>query len=367
MAQHDQILDNAPGRAVRLDMNAALAALFSNSSGPVEPAVKVGGQAWFDTTDPAQPKLWFRDTANLAWLDISKDFETASFRESGGDFTIRPENLGDFVTFTTTATANLPAAATVNAKFYFTASASNGAVTLQPMPGETVDGASSKVIPTGFTLEVRATGTGWRTSLIPDQPAMLKAYFNALPVSTPVIGDTVVLVKADGTMARADGSTLGAPVGTIISKASLKVPAGHLPCNGALVSRTTYAALFADIGTTWGAGDGSTTFALPDARGVFLRGFDNGRGQDNGRVFGSYQADLIGSHNHGISDGTHAHGFQGYNAMVRVGGSGGQGTNGGGLGEIGATSYAYSNVSVLAAGGTETRVKNITVFQCIKY
>lgn len=66
-------------------------------------------------------------------------------------------------------------------------------------------------------------------------------------------------------------------------------PAGWLKANGAAISRTTYAALFAEIGTLHGAGDGSTTFNLPDARGEFIRGFDDGRGVDPGRVLGSYQ------------------------------------------------------------------------------
>lgn len=66
-------------------------------------------------------------------------------------------------------------------------------------------------------------------------------------------------------------------------------PAGWLKANGATVSRTTYADLFAAIGTTFGAGDGATTFRLPDLRGEFLRGWDDSRGVDTGRVMGSAQ------------------------------------------------------------------------------
>jgi len=61
-------------------------------------------------------------------------------------------------------------------------------------------------------------------------------------------------------------------------------PDGWRACSGQAVSRTTYAALFAAIGTEYGVGDGSTTFDLPDLRGEFLRGWDNGRGVDSGRV-----------------------------------------------------------------------------------
>lgn len=68
-----------------------------------------------------------------------------------------------------------------------------------------------------------------------------------------------------------------------------KIPAGWLIENGAALSRTTYATLFAVIGVTYGAGDGATTFNLPDRRGEFDRGLDLGRGVDPGRVLGSAQ------------------------------------------------------------------------------
>lgn len=74
--------------------------------------------------------------------------------------------------------------------------------------------------------------------------------------------------------------------------------AGWLTANGAAVSRTTYAALFAAIGTTYGSGDGSTTFNLPDLRGEFLRGLDDGRGVDSGRALGSAQAQMVQRHKH---------------------------------------------------------------------
>ncbi|OIT10922.1 phage tail protein [Ralstonia solanacearum] len=67
-------------------------------------------------------------------------------------------------------------------------------------------------------------------------------------------------------------------------------PNGWLKANGAAVSRTTYAALYAEIGTTFGAGDGAATFNLPDLRGEFLRGWDDGRGVDTGRGFGTWQS-----------------------------------------------------------------------------
>lgn len=78
--------------------------------------------------------------------------------------------------------------------------------------------------------------------------------------------------------------------GIMVSHGSDAVPTGWLECNGAAVSRTTYASLFAAISTKWGVGDGSTTFNLPETRGEFLRGWDHGRGIDTGRAFASAQA-----------------------------------------------------------------------------
>lgn len=62
------------------------------------------------------------------------------------------------------------------------------------------------------------------------------------------------------------------PAGTMVSFAGKSIPKGWLLCNGANVSRTTYAALFSAIGTTWGAGNGSTTFTLPNCDARFLEG-----------------------------------------------------------------------------------------------
>ncbi|WP_052729356.1 tail fiber protein [Chromobacterium vaccinii] len=72
-------------------------------------------------------------------------------------------------------------------------------------------------------------------------------------------------------------------------------PDGWLPANGAAISRSTFASLFAAISTTYGAGDGTTTFNLPDLRGEFVRGWD--ANVDQGRVFGSKQKGSLVIHN----------------------------------------------------------------------
>jgi hypothetical protein len=70
------------------------------------------------------------------------------------------------------------------------------------------------------------------------------------------------------------------PPGSIMAYGGATPPAGWLLCDGTQVSRTTYAALYAAIGTSWGSGNGSSTFHLPELRGCFLRGRDGGVTRD---------------------------------------------------------------------------------------
>lgn len=79
------------------------------------------------------------------------------------------------------------------------------------------------------------------------------------------------------------------PIGSIIMFTNVTPPTGYLECDGTEISRSTYSDLFDVIGTTFGEGNSTTTFNLPDMRGEFVRGYDNGRGIDAGRTFGSFQ------------------------------------------------------------------------------
>jgi phage-related tail fiber protein len=114
-------------------------------------------------------------------------------------------------------------------------------------------------------------------------------------MSTLEIGqfDSPNRVKIDGISNTID-SVISAegiiPAGAIMwISGSVSAPLGYLKANGATVSRTTYAKLFSAIGTTWGAGDGSTTFTLPDLRGEFIRSWDDSRGVDSGRGIATFQ------------------------------------------------------------------------------
>lgn len=86
-----------------------------------------------------------------------------------------------------------------------------------------------------------------------------------------------------------DTPSIEVPPGSISMFGAATAPAGWLKCNGQAVSRVTYAPLFAAIGTSWGGGDAVSTFNVPDLRGEFVRGFDDGRGIDAGRTVASFQ------------------------------------------------------------------------------
>lgn len=123
----------------------------------------------------------------------------------------------------------------------------------------------------------------------------------------------------------------------------------YLGCDGAEVSRATYAKLFNKIGEAFGAGDGTTTFNLPDLRGRFLRGLDSGAGVDPGRVLGSSQEDDNKDHSHTSNDAT-----------IKTGGY-----NAGGV--ISSLWYGGTVQSGTSSSGTESRPKNVAVKFYIRY
>lgn len=143
------------------------------------------------------------------------------------------------------------------------------------------------------------------------------------------------------------------PAGAIQFFAMSTPPSGWLKADGAAVSRTTYATLFAAIGTVFGVGDGSTTFNLPDLRGEFIRAFDDGRGVDTGRVFGSAQGSQMQRHTHTFY-------------------SNGIGNGSDNIYPLGGGEYSFPTVvTVSETGGTtnssENRPRNIALLACIKY
>ena len=148
----------------------------------------------------------------------------------------------------------------------------------------------------------------------------------------------------------------GNPAGTIIPCGNSAALPRTLLCNGAAVSRTTYSALFAAIGTTYGVGDGSTTYNIPDTRGLFLRGVGtNPSNANNTATLGSRQLDDNKSHTHG-PNGT------GEKYFIQNGGG-----DSGAFNWVGSGPQFQRASQTASSGGTETRPANVGVNYCIAY
>ena len=154
-----------------------------------------------------------------------------------------------------------------------------------------------------------------------------------------------IVLASNGTVTFPSGGGGLIPSGAVFYFAASTAPTGYLKADGTAISRTTYADLFAVVGTTYGSGDGSTTFNLPDLRGEFLRGWDDSRGVDSGRTFGSFQADEFKSHTHPYDANRGSSDYGGSNNA----------------------SGSPNNGTTSATGGTETRPRNIALLACIKY
>lgn len=164
-------------------------------------------------------------------------------------------------------------------------------------------------------------------------------------------------------------------VGGVMAFATTSPPQGWLECNGQAISRNKYATLFTRIGTIYGSGNGATTFNIPDLRGVFLRGWDYGRGLDPGRGFGNYQADQIQDHQHTIS--SHTHGYKDIYYSEIEGtvyiqghlGSASSDSDNNGYEIPRTTSSAFGSVGdpTSSRHGSETRPRNVSIIFCIKY
>ena len=161
------------------------------------------------------------------------------------------------------------------------------------------------------------------------------------------------VLMSSGPGAAPSWGTASVAAGAVSYFATAVAPFGWLKANGALISRTTYATLFAAIGTTFGAGDGSTTFQLPDLRGEFVRGWDDARGVDSGRTLGAWQEDMLKSHTHVVSlQQLNSSGAEGW-GKLSTGNSASEGT--------------IPDINTNPTGGAETRPRNVALLACIKF
>jgi microcystin-dependent protein len=159
------------------------------------------------------------------------------------------------------------------------------------------------------------------------------------------------------------------PIGGVVMWTAATPPTNFLECNGQALSRVTFGNLFSVMGTTFGAGDGSTTFNIPDLRGFFVRGWANSSTEDAGRVFGSNQVNAVGPHTHPVIDPGHDHSVD--FAAITFAGGGTPARNPGISGPTFSTNPAVTNLTIGTSSGsgtsTESRPDNVALMYVVRY
>ena len=182
---------------------------------------------------------------------------------------------------------------------------------------------------------------------------MADVTINQLTPGTP--SNAAVVPYSEGGITKSTTvSNFGVPIGAVFHLATSTVPAGYLKCNGDVVPNgsgtvqgitANFSVLYALLGATHGS-----LGKLPDLRGEFVRGFDDGRGIDTSRVFGSTQADDLKSHVHTTVQMIGDNNVDGVDSTTTRSGD-----------------HHNQTRNTGAAGGTETRPRNVALMPVIKY
>jgi len=286
----DYNIANASGASVRSDLNAVFDAIKTLNSGGSDPSNTEAFMPYVDTADSNNLKIRNSsnngfttigpvDTANLGLLPVAGGTMTGQFLSDDGSGASSPALSfdGDSDTGIYRSAANTMGFSTAGTQRVGISNAGLDMLNALPIRFQDSSGAPfvSLQSPSALSGNVALT----------------------LPASITNGG----FLQTDGSGNLSFQIVAGVPTSAVFCVAVATVPTGYLECNGNAVSRTTYAALFAIIGTNYGTGNGSSTFNLPDLRGEFVRGFDNGKGTDSGRSIASSQSAQNASHNHSIS------------------------------------------------------------------
>tara|TARA_B100000945_G_scaffold316485_1_gene317521 strand:- start:438 stop:1403 length:966 start_codon:yes stop_codon:yes gene_type:complete len=316
----DYNLANQVGSTFRTELNAVLGDIQSLNSGSSDPTTTVAYKIWADTSTNL---LKIRNSANNGWLVLGSLTDAAHTNNFGlatkasPDFTGTVDSAGDIV----------------------------------------MGGTGALKLPSGTTAQRPTAATG-------------QIRFNSTTTSFEGYNGSAW-----------GGLASGIPTGTILTFGASTPPSGFLECNGSAISRSTYASLFSILSTTHGAGDGSSTFNLPDLRGQFVRGWDNSAGVDASRVFGSSQTDQNKNHDH-TTDSQSLTGSVSHlsgSLANNPGSASGIITKLSPQSAVGARSSGSANASGISidathshtissgGGGTEARPKNIALMYIIKF
>ena len=375
----DYNIANASGASVRSDINAVLDAIKTFNSGGSDPANPEAFMPYVDTGDNNNFKI--RNASNNGFTTVGS---------------VNEANLGLLLRSGGTMTGNIlghDGSGASSPAYAFdqdsdTGMFRSGANTIGfSTAGTTRVLISDAGLDMSNGLPIRFQDSSGSPFVALKSPSSLSGNVTFTLPSTIVNGGFLT-TDSSGNLSFATPDSV--PTGCVFCRAAASVPAGYLECNGAAVSRSTYSALFAVIGTTYGSGNGSSTFNLPDLRGEFVRGFDNGRGVDSGRSINNPQGSANQSHNHSygnngitVSGANHAHNIRRISlqpSVLNVGitlGSGqsyqvGYANNdsGNGSGPVqnsGNLSMSGSvGITINNTGGNEARPRNVAMMYIIR-
>lgn len=302
---------------------------------------------------------------------------------AGANITLTPDAANDRVTFAvsgkvpTAAAADTAAACTGNSTTATTAGTctGNSATATKLAAARTINGVA---FDGSGNIAITAAANGGTSAACSGNAATATKLANARTITLG--GDAAGSTTFDGSGNVTINVTVSGekvvPSGTVIYTARNTAPTGYLKANGAAISRTTYAALFAAIGTTYGVGDGTTTFNVPDLRGEFIRALDDGRGVDTSRGLGSIQTDagrnitgyMRSSSSSGDVNTQFVDALQCDGAFAVIPGQKGYtGDSGGAAGQAWGANFDASRVWGQEHTASEFRPRNVALLACIKY
>jgi hypothetical protein len=373
------------GSGLAADLNAWRDALHTQHKGPARPSYAVPGLGWLKDIDTPWIDFVYDGVSDAVRGFINPDTHryalagNAAQTIASGGVTAQLGDWGALFNMTGSAAQTVAIVTKDNlmAGWWIRVIAQDVTVTINPYGAEQIDGLDQVLLPSGSSMTVFYDGNTFYSDL-------------------------------NG------GGASAFPVGGISYLPALNPPNGFVRANGALLSRVTYAGLWgfaqqssniAPTDAAWqegqfSPGNGTDNFRIPDLRGTFMRSWDNGRGVDSARALGSLQADDNKSHGHAVSVGAagyHAHSFTGgytdaqgsHQHGIGDGAGAHIGASGSGNYAPGASAPPYSTVagshnhnaygavaavgdhvhsaSASAAGGVESRPKNVALLACIKY
>lgn len=302
----DKTIANASGQVVREDMEDTLKATAANNFGPRSSAGTILPAEFIADNSTTPKKLLIRATSGGDQADPTSG-QAATFYEVGN---LDEANLGlvkkagDTLTGALEVIAGVVGTPSINfgdtSTGLFKSTTNAIGISASGAERATVDSTGISINNQG-DLRLKEASSNGTNYVALQSPASLSSNVSLTLPSTD--GNSGEFLQTDGSGNLSFSVVQGVPSGSVFALAGTQtgVPSGYLECDGSSVSRSTYAALFAVIGTTYGSASG-TTFNVPNLRGQFIRGVNTtGSGTDANRNIGSSQSEDNKSHNHSIS------------------------------------------------------------------